>query len=880
MRFMKLHVAIAAARLVCGHTVFTTLFINETKQGDAACVRMPRSGSRATDPVLDLQGSEMACGFDGTQGVERVCPVKQSSNLSFLFRWWPDGSQPGFIDPSHKGPCAVYMKSVVSAKTDNATGDGWFKIWDETYDEVTKQWCTEKLIETKGLFTINIPSALAGGYYLVRPELLALHEADKDPPEPQFYVGCAQIFLDSLGTAVVKNTVPIPGYINIDEPAVRFDIYEPKWPYPRLGPAAISGESLPEGPPPAQLPVQAEGLLPPNAVVTNGNWWGVDPESYTDEDGCWKASENCYDQLTVCYASAPPTGSSGCDLWERRCEEIEGECTKGNFVGPPNQGVFLNNLSTTTLPPPTSRSQATKLLPPFAGHLQYLLNRFSAPHSHHVFLENTSSEPNLAAASAVMTSYPPYIFPRIPKETITTMVWSTTTVPTPTVSFTTIMVDSLDLSRIKGGALLTDTSAAPVSTSNLITSSGSSFLTASSFSVTTSSASSLQISIFSTSSSDLSSDFPHATSPQPSSILSTSSSRPATQTPSSSTSLGLIFPSQTTASSSTSSSSSVTTALSSLLPSKQSTILTGSAPTSSSSEIWFTDSQFSAHVKALSNSFQTSGIFVTASTTVEALSQGVALATLAISTNQSTLSRNSPQHSSQAGVSTVMNSSSLTGAPLSLSISSSGALISNNTLPTSSTVYNETSTTLTTKVPTAPSSMMTSKTPLPTSASSASPDSNKAPTPSSSTQTFSSSSTKLEAESSFQTESPTSFGTMSFLDSSTSSATQAAVASGSLTFISTTNALSSSVSPSALSIPSQTEIGPEMTAEFKIPLSTSSQTRTVSKFTTTTTSAKPIAIPSMSKSAPISQSASSPLPSNLIYSSISRLIIEGGIFHE
>jgi hypothetical protein len=62
MRFMKLHVAIAAARLVCGHTVFTTLFINETKQGDAACVRMPRSGRRATDPVLDLQGSEMACG--------------------------------------------------------------------------------------------------------------------------------------------------------------------------------------------------------------------------------------------------------------------------------------------------------------------------------------------------------------------------------------------------------------------------------------------------------------------------------------------------------------------------------------------------------------------------------------------------------------------------------------------------------------------------------------------------------------------------------------------------------------------------------------------------------------------------------------------------
>lgn len=51
-------------------------------------------------------------GFDGNNAVARVCPVPQAGKLSFLFRAWPDASQPGAIDISHKGPCAVYMKQM------------------------------------------------------------------------------------------------------------------------------------------------------------------------------------------------------------------------------------------------------------------------------------------------------------------------------------------------------------------------------------------------------------------------------------------------------------------------------------------------------------------------------------------------------------------------------------------------------------------------------------------------------------------------------------------------------------------------------------------------------------------------------------------------
>jgi Auxiliary Activity family 9 (formerly GH61) len=131
--------AVLALQTVTAHTVFTTLFVNDVSQGDATCIRMNMTPNNSTFPVNDLVSKEMACGYDGTVGVARVCPVSQGSKLTFLFREWADGSQPGAIDVSHKGPCAVYMKAVASAVKDQGYGDGWFKIWDSGYDSTTSQ---------------------------------------------------------------------------------------------------------------------------------------------------------------------------------------------------------------------------------------------------------------------------------------------------------------------------------------------------------------------------------------------------------------------------------------------------------------------------------------------------------------------------------------------------------------------------------------------------------------------------------------------------------------------------------------------------------------------------------------------------------------------
>ena len=63
-------------------------------------------------------------GFNGTEGVARVQPVKDGSTLTFEFHSWPNDYSKPSLDPGHKGPCAVYLKKVDSAIKDTGTAHG------------------------------------------------------------------------------------------------------------------------------------------------------------------------------------------------------------------------------------------------------------------------------------------------------------------------------------------------------------------------------------------------------------------------------------------------------------------------------------------------------------------------------------------------------------------------------------------------------------------------------------------------------------------------------------------------------------------------------------------------------------------------------------
>jgi hypothetical protein len=169
--------------------------------------------------------------------------------------------------------------------------------------------------------------------------VVALHNATNGGA--QFYTGCAQVFLESSGNLVPESTVSIPGYVKAGEDSVKFNIYnnknsDYKIPGPPVAKLTSSGAATDD----AQT-TQTEGLRPDGAIIENANWFGTEVPDYSDETGCWASGEKCWNQLDVCYKSAPPTGSKGCEIWQTKCQGINDACKAKDFSGPPNRGKDL-----------------------------------------------------------------------------------------------------------------------------------------------------------------------------------------------------------------------------------------------------------------------------------------------------------------------------------------------------------------------------------------------------------------------------------------------------------------------------------------------------------------------------------------------------------
>ncbi|PNP49432.1 hypothetical protein THARTR1_09754 [Trichoderma harzianum] len=342
------------ASMASAHTSFTTLFIDKKNQGDGTCVRTPYDGETATNPIHLVTSDDMVCGRNGSQAVPFICPANKGSLLTFEFRLWPDGQAPGSIDPGHLGPCAVYVKKVNDMFTESAAGDGWLKIWEDGYNPVTQKWCVDRLVDNNGLLSVNLPRGLPSGYYIVRPEILALHWA-VHRNDPQYFVGCAQIFLSSdvQGPLNVpkEHLTSIPGYIDADTPGLKYDIYQqdlppypipgPKVYHPRADTNSASGVPAP-GPTP-----QAAGVIPKDCLLKSANWCGKAIPPYSTETGCWGGVNACYAQSKHCRAGAQTIGQANCDRWSRYCDTLNALCEQGQFVGPP---VFTEKESMVPVP--------------------------------------------------------------------------------------------------------------------------------------------------------------------------------------------------------------------------------------------------------------------------------------------------------------------------------------------------------------------------------------------------------------------------------------------------------------------------------------------------------------------------------------------------
>jgi len=244
-----------------GHGYFSSLTIDGVAYKEGDCTR-PHPGSKydypisALDRTTGLQSGDMTCGWlpSAAKAANKKCPVMPGSKITYQFHYemGMGDSDTYIIAPDHRGPCIIYL-----ASSETGSGNVWFKIFEDGYNQQTKQWCVDKLRANKGKLDFTIPADLAPGNYLMRGEIIALHEGfELNGAQP--YVGCAEITVGGTktGRPSASQLVAFPGAYKNTDAGIFFNIYSGKNPaYPIPGPALyVSGAASGSTPaPPASV---------------------------------------------------------------------------------------------------------------------------------------------------------------------------------------------------------------------------------------------------------------------------------------------------------------------------------------------------------------------------------------------------------------------------------------------------------------------------------------------------------------------------------------------------------------------------------------------------------------------------------------------------
>jgi len=194
-------------------------------------------------PITALTSPDLVCNKGGKDGSKStVAAATAGSKMTFQWTAWP---------ADHLGPVTTWMTSCGgSCKDFDPTKAKFFKI-DEAGLSNGK-WASSKLIEQGNSWTVTIPKSLADGEYLVRHEIMAMHDASA----AQMYPSCVGIKVTGGGSAK-----PAPGdamtiteaYKDFKEPDIwddsfkSFKIQGPKVASLTSGGSGDDNEDDPEG---------------------------------------------------------------------------------------------------------------------------------------------------------------------------------------------------------------------------------------------------------------------------------------------------------------------------------------------------------------------------------------------------------------------------------------------------------------------------------------------------------------------------------------------------------------------------------------------------------------------------------------------------------
>ncbi|KAF2793566.1 lytic polysaccharide monooxygenase [Melanomma pulvis-pyrius CBS 109.77] len=218
------------------HTFIWGVFVNGVDQGLFKGIRTPafngapNGGGYSNSPVKNLTSIDLRCNVLGDIPAPDTIKVAPGDNLTF--DWHHDKRNPtdDVIAESHHGPSLVYISP------DPPTENSFVKIWHEGLYESLPfpqpgKWSTSSNIRSNGgHMNVRIPEGLKAGYYLIRAEMIGLHEGevsfeDNQIRGAQFYPNCVQIEVTGDGSVELPEGVSFPGAYQYDTPGVVYDIY-------------------------------------------------------------------------------------------------------------------------------------------------------------------------------------------------------------------------------------------------------------------------------------------------------------------------------------------------------------------------------------------------------------------------------------------------------------------------------------------------------------------------------------------------------------------------------------------------------------------------------------------------------------------------------
>ncbi|KAF2489221.1 hypothetical protein BU16DRAFT_553388 [Lophium mytilinum] len=173
------------------------------------------------NPLLlaDLTTVNLRCNNPGLTGTGVSATVKAGDTI--LAHWTQWTHRPASV--------LVYLAKCPAAGCNSWDGSGtvWFKIDQAGLISGTQNagiWAGDQITDTLN-WTTTVPASLTPGEYLIRHELIAVHQANN----PQLYPECAQLIVTGAGTASPDSSylVAFPGAYSASDPGLDFNIDSP-----------------------------------------------------------------------------------------------------------------------------------------------------------------------------------------------------------------------------------------------------------------------------------------------------------------------------------------------------------------------------------------------------------------------------------------------------------------------------------------------------------------------------------------------------------------------------------------------------------------------------------------------------------------------------